>query len=417
VAEDGRIDVRPYWDLPEVDERAMRTDAAAVDARFEELFRDAVRIRMRSDVPFGAFLSGGLDSGCVVAEMAGLSPHPVRTFTIGFSRPEYDERDLARAVAERFSTRHVEKVVEPGMFDEALERVVRHYDEPFGDASAIPTGHVAGLAAREVKMVLTGDGGDEVLSGYTMYQGERFARQYGRLPGPIRRAVPALLRTTGRILRGGPRFRVNRAVKVSESSNLPFELRLARKLSRADPRLVGRLLEPAPGRVTLEEYLDDRLRACPWRDPFYRLMYYHLKVSLPDDMLVKVDRMSMAHSLETRTPFLDHRLVEHMCGVDKSVKMNRYERKSVLRRTVARRLPDALLHAPKKGFAVPLGFWFRGAGFERRTEELARSNHIGIVPDVLADLVTRNRRGEEDHGSLLWLLMVLERTFAPEPTG
>ena len=402
-------EVRSYWDLPDVPEREMIRDRAAVETHFAELFRDSVRIRMRSDVPYGAFLSGGLDSGCVVAAMSEQSSHPVRTFTIGFEQPEYDERGLARDVAEQFRTQHVEHVVEPGVFDESLERVAHHYDEPFGDSSAIPTGYVSALAAREVKMVLTGDGGDEVLSGYTAYQGEKFARQYGRLPGPVRRSVPGLLRTAGHVLRGRPRFKVNRAVNVSESSNLSFERRLAHKISRAEPELVARLLGPAGDRVSLHDYLEDRMAKCPWRDPFYRLMYFHLKVSLPDDMLVKVDRMSMAHSLETRTPFLDHRIVEYLCGVDKSVKMDGYERKTILRRTLARTLPHSLLHAPKKGFSVPLGYWFRGEDFVRRAGELAQADGIGLDPRVLGTVIDRNRRGEEDHGELLWLLLVLQR--------
>jgi asparagine synthase (glutamine-hydrolysing) len=211
-------------------------------------------------------------------------------------------------------------------------------------------------------------------------------------------------------------FRVNRAVKVTESSNLPFERRLARKLSRSDPAVVAALLGPASGRITLEDWLEERLRDCPWKDPFYRLMYFHLKVSLPDDMLVKVDRMSMAHSLETRTPFLDHRLVEFLCGVDRRVKMKGYERKSILRRTIARRLPDALLHAPKRGFAVPLGHWFAGSDFVRRTEGLA-SGAIDLDARVLADVVDRNRTGQENHGNLLWTLLVLERTLARAATA
>jgi asparagine synthase (glutamine-hydrolysing) len=367
-----------YWDLPAVDEGAMSRDRAAVEARFTELFADSVRIRMRSDVPFGAFLSGGLDSGSVVAAMSDESRHAVRTFTIGFEQRDYDERHLARAVAGKFGTEHREHVVQPAVFDEALDRVVRHYDEPFGDSSAIPTGIVSSLAAREVKMVLTGDGGDEALSGYTMYQGEKFAGDFGRLPGAVRHAVPGVLRTGGRVLRGRPRFLVNRAVRVSESSNLTFERRLARKAGRADADLVAALLGPSADHIALEDWLEERLRPCPWKDPFYRLMYYHLKVSLPDDMLVKVDRMSMAHSLETRTPFLDHRVVELLCGVHKSVKMDGWERKSILRNTVARRLPDALRHAPKRGFSVPLGAWFRGGEFARRAEELPRSGRLDL---------------------------------------
>ncbi len=188
-----RPSVNAYWDLPEIDEHDMRTDAANVEREFAELFADAVRIRMRSDVPYGAFLSGGLDSSCIVAVMSGISAHPVKTFTIGFAEGRYDERPLARLVADAFRTEHHEELVEPAVVEESLALVMHHYDEPFGDASAIPTGLVSRCARRAVKMVLTGDGGDEALSGYTMYQGEKFAHRYGRLPRPVQSAVPALL--------------------------------------------------------------------------------------------------------------------------------------------------------------------------------------------------------------------------------
>ncbi len=409
VWQDGRTTLTRYWDLPEIDDRNLRRDAGAVADEFAALLADAVRIRMRSDVPYGAFLSGGLDSGSVVALMAEVSPHPVKTFTIGFAQPAYDERPLARLVAERFATEHREEVVSPDVFEDALARVARHYDEPFGDASAIAVDHVSRQARREVKMVLTGDGGDEVLSGYTIYQGEKFARRYGTLPAPLRAGLPLLLDAAAGLTRGRVRRGLRRAHDVCRTSNLSFLRRLIEKVSWADTDLIRAVLAEPRDVVPIEDAAAELMDGCSYRDPFYRLMYYNLKHSLPDKMLVKVDRMSMASSLEVRAPFLDHRLVELMVGVDKDVKMRGYERKSVLRRSVARRLPPALLRAPKKGFAVPVGDWFRGAGFARYAAGLAASGGCGLAVRPLRDILERNERGETAYGNLLWILILLDR--------
>src|SRR5262245_153473 len=189
IVRDGQVHDRAYWDLPEITDSDMRRDTHRICDEFEECFLDSVRLRMRSDVPFGAFLSGGLDSASVVAAMSAQSSLPVETFTIGFAERGFDERHLAREVAERFHTSHHERMVAPEMFDDSLRKVLMHFDEPFGDASAIPVGLVSGVARQHVTMVLTGDGGDEVLSGYTNYVTEKLTQRYAAVPAAIRRGV------------------------------------------------------------------------------------------------------------------------------------------------------------------------------------------------------------------------------------
>ena len=189
VVKDGQVKERTYWDLPSVDEKEMRRDASKIYEEFEHDFTDSVKIRMRSDVPYGAFLSGGLDSSTVVAAMSEQSSSPIETFTIGFAEKAFDERQLAKCVAGAFHTHHHEQLVQPETFDESLTKIVGHFDEPFGDASAMPVGFVSRLARQRVTMALTGDGGDEVLSGYTSYVAERIAERYQILPALLRKTL------------------------------------------------------------------------------------------------------------------------------------------------------------------------------------------------------------------------------------
>ena len=208
--------------------------------------------------------------------------------------------------------------------------------------------------------------------------------------------------------RGRLRYRLNRVRSVLGASNLPFAERMVEKLSWTEPALVKELLGQRD-LVPIEEYLEQRLSTCPYHDPFYRIMHYHLTTSLPDDMLVKVDRMSMAYSLEVRTPFLDHRLVELMARVDKRVKMRGLQRKMVLRDTIGRRLPAALLQAPKKGFGVPIAEWFQQGGFDRYARELSRADGMHYVPRIMESILDRNAAGEARYGNFLYLLIVLNR--------
>jgi asparagine synthase (glutamine-hydrolysing) len=403
--------VRRYWEVPITDEREARRDESRVIEEFRALLTDAVRLQIRSDVPFGAFLSGGLDSSSIVALMSELVPDAVRTFTIGFEARGYDERALARLVAQRYRTDHVERCVRPEEMQESLETLGRCFDEPFGDSSALATYVVSKLAREHVKVVLTGDGGDEVLAGYTRYQGEKFSQVYGALPGFVRRyMLPRSVDAARALLPSGLRLGADRAARVLEAANLSFEDRVARKQSWSSPelrrgllRMEGRGVRPA------REYVEDVMRACPARDNLHRLNWFDLKMMLPGDMLTKVDRMSMANSLEARVPFLDHRLVELMAPVSFHVKLPGYTRKHVLRRAMGKNLPPELLRARKRGFNVPVREWFRNSPpAERLRERLAHGSLDDLMENkALERLLDDHRAGRADHGVTIWILLQL----------
>lgn len=415
TTKNGRITESSYWDMPQIDENNMLTDKKNIYETFSDLFTDSVKIRMRSDVPYGAFLSGGLDSSSIVAVMSENSAFPVETFTIGFRERAFDERELSSLVAKKFHTNHHQYIVEPGLFDESLTNVAYHYDEPFGDSSAIAMGYVSKFAASKVKMVLTGDGGDEVLSGYTIYQGEKFASKYQKLPFWMRNGIPKSLSHLSLRMRGPLRYSFNRMENVSNSSNLNFLNRYLSKASSIDLSLLKQITR-AEKVYPIEQYIEDFMKNCTYQDPFYKLMYLNFKLSLPDDMLVKVDRMSMAHSLETRAPFLDYRLVEYMAGVHKDVKMEKYERKSILKNTLAKKLPKALLNAPKKGFSLPLREWFKDNSFNERLNNLENINHLDNA--TIAKIIAANKAGKKDYGNFIWMLFILQKNltadFQPE---
>jgi len=405
ITDGQRTEIHRYWDLPAIAEGDMRRDAVAVQEEFAHLLGDAVRISMRSDVPFGAFLSGGLDSASVVTLMAEQTRLPVETFTIGFDDPAFDERRLARLVSARVNTRHHEAVVSPDDLEAALHQVAFHYDEPFGDSSALPTSHIARLAARHVKMVLTGDGGDEVLSGYPAYQVEKLAGSYQRIPRSVRRCAEVLVGGVAGLTRGRTRYAANRYYRLLTTTSAPFEYRLLTKIAwleedRRRALLAGLRVHRA------KDVFVELMRDCPYRDSFYRLMYFNYKVSLPDDMLTKVDRMTMAWSLEARVPFLDYRLVELMSVVDKSVKLPGLTRKAVLRNSVGRKLPEALLAAGKRGFVMPLRNWFR-QGDLLDTIVKRSVAMTGLSGPVVDQILAEQRAGQRDYGTLVWMLMVL----------
>jgi asparagine synthase (glutamine-hydrolysing) len=408
LATESAVQDRTYWDLPSITESDMRKDAERIYKEFEECFLDSVKLRMRSDVPFGAFLSGGLDSASVVAAMSSQSSLPVETFTIGFAEHGFDERGLAREVAERFGTNHHERVAAPEMFDHSLEKVLLHFDEPFGDSSAIPVGLVSGIARERVAMVLTGDGGDEVLSGYTNYVTEKLTTRYNAVPASIRRGVSFSTSVLARVARGGLRYRLNRAERFLKLANSSYDQRAVAKMALLAPESIRKLIPDSVPQIHVEDYFADALAKCHFTDAFYRQMYFNLKISLPDDMLAKVDRMGMAHSLEARVPFLDHRLVELTYQVHKDVKMPGLRRKELLRRTIGRRLPPSLLKAPKRPFQVPLREWFKQDDFSERLNELRRRD-FGLDNSVIGDIVEANRDGRNDYGDFIWRLFVLKR--------
>jgi asparagine synthase (glutamine-hydrolysing) len=407
VVRDGNVQDRTYWDLPRITESDMRSDAKPIYEEFEECFLDAIRLRMRSDVPYGAFLSGGLDSASVVGAMSAQGSLPVETFTIGFAERAFDERHLAKEVAERFRTNHHEGMAVPEMFDEVLQKVLLHFDEPFGDASAIPVGLVSGVARQHVTMVLTGDGGDEVLSGYTNYVTEKLTKRYSAVPAAFRRGVYSSTVLLTKLVKGNLRYRLNRAERFLRLADSSYSQRAVAKMAMLGPESIRKLIPDSVPQIQLEDYFDAALAKCPFADGFYRQMYFNLKVSLPEDMLAKVDRMSMAHSLEARVPFLDHRLVELTYQVHKDVKMPGLRRKDLLRRTVGRHLPPSVLRAPKTSFMVPLREWFKQDDFNERLNSLKRSD-FGLNNSVISNIVEANRDGRNDYGDFIWRLFVLK---------
>lgn len=400
-----------YWDLPTFDESEMITNKIAVYDEFDRLLKDSVTMRMRSDVPYGAFLSGGLDSSSVVALMSELSSYPIETFTVGFEDRTFDERHLAGKVASAFHTNHHTKVIDQDSFERALHTITQHYDEPYGDSSAIAVGNIADFAGEKVKMVLTGDGGDEVLSGYNSYLGVKYTALYRKIPVAIRKQIPPVTNKVASLFSGDVRYKLNRISRVCKTGNMDFMQRMIEKMAWTEIQDVKKIVSELPGnQVTVEDYFSDLLKQCHFTDEFYRLMFLNLKLSLPDDMLTKVDRMTMAHSLEARIPFLDHRLVEFMYKVHKRVKLPGSERKSILRNTVAKRLPEALLKSSKQGFVVPVREWFKDPAFSVKLTGLV-NNSIGLDRQAIEKVISDNKNGLTDNGNFIWMLFVLQNWF------
>ncbi len=303
----GRVEVRRYWQMPSFPAEALRTDTARINEQFAELFADSVRLRMRSDVPVGAFLSGGLDSASVVAAMSAHSERRVRTCTISFEGGS-DERQLARLVAVKFDTEHSEAVVSHEHAEGLLHRLAWHFDEPFADTSSLPSYVVSKIARELVTVVLTGDGGDEVLGGYPVHQSEKLASMWQQVPKPIRGAASTGIRRYPCCRDCGRHSSCAQSAQSIDGANEDFVSRLERKqigFSAAQRRaLIGGNARVRPAR----EFITEALTGCEAQDGIGLLNFWLHTVALPERYLCKVDRSSMAHSLEARVPFLDPHL-------------------------------------------------------------------------------------------------------------
>jgi asparagine synthase (glutamine-hydrolysing) len=410
VVKNQNVKEYKYWDLPEIDELRMLKNKHEIYENFEYLLSDSIKIRMRSDVPFGAFLSGGLDSSSVVALMSQNSNHMINTFTIGFDDDNFDESRLALDVASKYNTNHFRGTVAPSSLESTLSKSNFHYDEPFGDSSAIPTGFVSKYASEQVKMVLTGDGGDEVLSGYSSYQGVKFSNLYSKLPKVLGLGIPHFINGISDIFTNELRYKINRIQNVTSSAYIPFERRVIDKWAFTDIATIKSLTSSIKENIGITDYIENFMRRNPYRDDFYKLMYINFKHDLPNDYLVKVDRMSMAYSLETRIPFLDYRLIEYMVNVDKSIKLQGWERKSILRNTIGKQLPKSILNAPKKGFSIPLREWFKDKKIIEKTLKLNTLKSI-LDKNSINKIINNNLNGKDDNGNFIWTLLSLEKTL------
>jgi asparagine synthase (glutamine-hydrolysing) len=391
-----------YW------EACFQPDHSKTEAQFvkdlRNLLEESVRLHLVSDVPVGAFLSGGTDSSAIVAMMSRLNPAPVQTFSIGFRDAAYNELDAARLVATSFGTDHRELVLEPDALG-ALEDIAWHLDEPFGDSSAIPTYMVSKLASERVKVVLSGDGGDELFAGYDKYAVEGRERRYRFLPGPARRMLGALSRRMPEGMRGRNYLRhmsLAGAERYLDASTLFRRDQLGDLLTAEAFHMVTRHDASRSSRAWLANGHGHWLSA---------LQSFDLHAYLPLDILTKVDRMSMAHSVEARVPLLDHRLVEFAATIPPALQLRHGTRKYLFRAALQGVVPAPILARPKRGFAIPLGRWFRGglSGFVRDLLLSERSRQRGIFdPAKVERLIEEPRRGQEDLDLQLWTLISLE---------
>jgi asparagine synthase (glutamine-hydrolysing) len=403
--------IERYWDLKFEPDYA-REVGYFVD-RVRELLDESVRLHMVSDVPVGAFLSGGIDSSAIVATAAALTPAPLKTFSIGFSEPDYNELEHARVVAKRFRTDHRELILGPDGLEQ-LEDLAWHLDEPFGDSSAIPTYMVSKLAAKDVKVVLSGDGGDELFAGYDKYLVERRERGYTPLPALARSVLGKISRTMPDGMRGRNFLRhmsLAGAERYLDACTL-FRRDDMKKLFRPD---VFELLAPyepwRPKAVCMESGNGN------WLSALQRL---DVKNYLPLDILTKVDRMSMAHSIETRVPLLDHKLVEFAATIPPEMNLRDGTTKYVLKQAMRGILPDGIIDRPKHGFAVPLGYWFRGK-LGAYVRDLLLGESAGrrgfFNGPYIEDLVSQHERGR-NLDLQLWTLISFElwaRVFLDRP--
>lgn len=412
---DGHGNIRPYWSFRWPERSLVISEEEATDALLSRL-RDTVRLHLESDVPVGAFLSGGVDSSAIVALMAQEGAGRFKTFSIGFGEDEFNELPYAKRVADRWKTDHYTEIVCPNDAIEILDDLIFHLDEPFADASAIPTWYVSRLAAQHVKVVLSGDGGDELFAGYDRYT---MAMNHAWID-----RIPKLVRSTGAVASGllpewwPGKYFLDYAAQDARG-------RIAYSLHLFPPPLLKRLLRPEwhPESLGVEDgscEMVNLLSQSEADDPLSEFLYLDVLRYLPLDILTKVDRMTMAHGLEARPPLLDHEFVEFAASLPIHLKYSKNgRRKHIFKKAVASLLPDGLLDRKKAGFAVPLQKWFAGPLASMFEDQVLNG---GLCSDYLDTKILRmifeeNRRGRRDHGLQLWSILILElwlrRSFRP----
>jgi len=408
---------REYWDV----DFSLNNPIGMEDA-CEELvrrLRESVKLRMIAEVPLGAFLSGGVDSSAVVQAMAGLSQGPVNTCSIAFDDPAYNESAFAKMVADRYRTNHRVETVSSDDFD-LIDTLAHLYDEPYADSSAIPTYRVCQLASKHVTVALSGDGGDETFGGYRRYKLHMMEEKMrASLPEGVRRPVFGLL---GRLYpKADWAPRVLRAKTTFEG--------MARNSVEAYFHSMSLIRQPMRGRLysaklksqlagySALDVFERHARRANTDDPLALVQYIDTHTYLVGDINTKVDRASMAHSLEVREPLMDHELVQWVASLPSSLKLKGGEGKVMLKKAMEPHLPDDVLYRPKMGFAVPLARWFRGPLRQRVRDSLLGDNMIGsgmFNPEVLQQLVREHEGGQHDHSTPLWTLLMFDAFLARE---
>ena len=411
---DGEVKIERYWQ-PSFSPKLKLSEEEAGE-RAVEVLRDAVRVRLMSEVPLGAFLSGGIDSSAVVALMSEASSEPVKTFSIGFEEQDFSELHHARRVAEHVGADHHEFIVRPDAM-EVLPTLVEHYGEPFADSSAIPTYYVSRETRRHVTVALNGDGGDECFAGYERYAAMRLAERYRKLPalmreGVIRQAINLLPSSELR------RSRVRSAKRFLQSASLPPVERYLRWVSVLD--------RAAKDALYTDGFRNQMAGHDPasWLSPWFAhangagvvdaSLLTDTMTYLPNDLLVKVDIASMAVSLEARSPFLDHHVIEFAATLPEKFKLRGLTTKYILKRVLKKLVPVENLNRAKMGFGVPIGHWFRGQMKKFLGETLLseRALRRGLFKaEEVKRMFELHTRGEQDYAHQLWTLLMLELWF------
>ncbi|QYO66719.1 asparagine synthase (glutamine-hydrolyzing) [Leptolyngbya sp. 7M] len=407
----GKIETKRYW-LPDFSKKIKITEDEAIEET-TRILRESTSLRMISEVPLGAFLSGGVDSSTVVALMAEESSQPVKTFSIGFEEEDFSELKYARRVAEHIGADHNEFIVRPNAL-EVLPTLVEHYGEPYADSSAIPTYYVAKETRKHVTVALNGDGGDESFAGYERYTAMNLAESYLRIPAFLRKSFigfPISMLPTSELKRS----RVRDVKRFIAAAERPRKERYFRWVSSFDIDELDRL------------YTDSFRNAIAGNDPVNVIgrwfsaangsglldatMLTDQMTYLPNDLLVKVDIATMANSLEGRSPFLDHHLIEFAASLPERIKARRFETKSLLKKVAARLVPKEVIYRQKMGFGVPVGKWFRHEmkDFVRDLMLSEKALNRGIVrAEMIRKYVDEHTDGRSDHSYRVWTLMMLE---------
>lgn len=411
---DGEIETKRYWQ-PDFSKKIKISEAEAIEET-TRILRESTRLRMISEVPLGAFLSGGVDSSAVVALMAQESSQPVKTFSIGFEEQDFSELKYAKRVAEHVGAEYHEFIVRPNALD-VIPTLVDHYGEPYADSSAIPTYYVSKETRKHVTVALNGDGGDESFAGYERYAAMRIAEKYAKVPAALRKIfveTPVGLLPSHELKRS----RIRDAKRFLKSANLPRTERYLRWVSTFNRDTKNEL------------YTDEFRETLNGSDPADLLENWFAKANgigtvdstmmtdqmtyLPNDLLVKVDIASMANSLEARSPFLDHNLIEFAATLPENLKMRGVETKSLLKKVAARLVPREVIYRRKMGFGVPVGKWFRGEMKDFVKDVLLSETSLrrGIVkPEAMERYVAEHTTGLRDHSFQIWTLLMLELWF------
>jgi asparagine synthase (glutamine-hydrolysing) len=417
VVERGRIAIEPYWKLSIHPNGVGRTED--LEERLLDLLRKAVRSHLMSDVPLGAFLSGGVDSSLIVALMSEFSESPVNTFTMGFGGQKggyLDERPFARLVSQRYGTNHTEYEVQPHL-DEILERIVDAFDEPFADDSVIPTYYICQLTAQKVKVALTGLGGDELFGGYERYLGLRLSEYYRTVPGFLRQGIVSPIVNRLPEPKSG-HYTVNHMKRFVRAAELPPDRRYLQYLEVFSSAERQNLYSPETrSRIRNEKHEAlrcDYFSAVNAPTLLDRAFYQDLHTYVPEDILALTDRLSMHHSLELRVPFLDHELVEFCVNIPSSLKIRHFRKKYFLRKIARQLLPKEVLAHRKQGFASPMAAWLRGdlRGYIADSLSEARLRRHGcLLPAEVQRLVTQHLRRRELNDRKIFAVLMFQKWF------